>query len=179
MGFVFVSGRPALDFTGTLKWRADRPEENLTRPADLRSWVRAAGLVDRAPLVDAAGFARAVALREAIYRTVSARLAGRRPRPADVRLLNATAAGPSLRAVLSNDGRRQVTGDLAAVLGALARDAIDAVGGPDGERLRRCANPRCTRVYIDASRAGNRRWCGMAECGNAAKVAAFRARQRG
>jgi predicted RNA-binding Zn ribbon-like protein len=44
--------------------------------------------------------------------------------------------------------------------------------------LRGCSNPRCTRLFVDTSRAGNRRWCGMTECGNAAKVAAFRARQR-
>jgi predicted RNA-binding Zn ribbon-like protein len=33
-------------------------------------------------------------------------------------------------------------------------------------------------VYLDASRAKNRHWCGMGTCGNRAKVQAFRARQR-
>jgi predicted RNA-binding Zn ribbon-like protein len=80
--------------------------------------------------------------------------------------------------VLTSTGRLRAEADLDAVLSTIARDAIDVVGGPDADRLRRCANGRCTRLYVDASRAGNRRWCGMAECGNAAKVAAFRARRQ-
>jgi predicted RNA-binding Zn ribbon-like protein len=177
MTFVFVSGRPALDFVGTVKWREDEPEEQLIAPADLRAWLRAAGLLERPPAVDGAGFAGALDLREAIYRTVSARLDGRSPRPADRHLLNDAATAAPLQPVLTADGRRRVDGDLRAVLSTLARDAVDAVGA-DGDRLRRCANPRCTRVYVDASRGRSRRWCGMTECGNAAKVAAFRARQR-
>ncbi|MGO9036177.1 CGNR zinc finger domain-containing protein [Mycobacterium sp.] len=39
-------------------------------------------------------------------------------------------------------------------------------------------HPDCTRLYVDASRAKNRLWCGMGTCGNKAKVQAFRARQR-
>ncbi|WP_345718596.1 CGNR zinc finger domain-containing protein [Kineosporia mesophila] len=41
--------------------------------------------------------------------------------------------------------------------------------GTRGE-IRNCANDRCTRLYVDTSRAGNRRWCGMAECGNAVRA---------
>jgi predicted RNA-binding Zn ribbon-like protein len=179
MTFVFVSGRTALDFVGTLKWRTDEPEEQLTTPADLRAWLDAAALTDRVPPVEPVDFDQALALREVIYRAVSARVAGRPPRPADRRALNRAAAPPPLGPVLTGSGERRVIGGFGAVLSTLARDAIDAIGGPDGDRLRRCANPRCTRVYVDTSRAGNRRWCGMAECGNAAKVAAFRARHQG
>jgi predicted RNA-binding Zn ribbon-like protein len=37
--------------------------------------------------------------------------------------------------------------------------------------LRRCANPECLWLFIDASKSGNRRWCDMASCGNRAKAA--------
>jgi predicted RNA-binding Zn ribbon-like protein len=60
----------------------------------------------------------------------------------------------------------------------LVRDALNIIGGEDRAQLRECVNPRCTRLFIDTSRAGTRRWCGMTECGNKAKVAAFRARRR-
>jgi predicted RNA-binding Zn ribbon-like protein len=60
----------------------------------------------------------------------------------------------------------------------LVRDALYIIGGEDRAQLRECVNPRCTRLFIDTSRAGTRRWCGMTECGNKAKVAAFRARRR-
>jgi len=42
--------------------------------------------------------------------------------------------------------------------------------------VRRCADPRCTRVFLDTSRNGTRRWCDMGTCGNRAKAARHRAR---
>jgi len=177
MTFVFVSGRLALDFAGTLKWRTDEPEEQLTAPEDLQAWLRAAGLVFEPPRVGAAGLARAIALRESLYRAVTARQEGRAVRRADLDALDAAAGRAPLRPRLDARGRLRREGGLEAALSTIARDALELLGGPDADRLRRCANPRCTRVYVDSSRGGRRRWCGMAECGNAAKVAAFRARR--
>ena len=88
----------------------------------------------------------------------------------------ATRPGPVLR--LDQDGQLHRTGDLPAVLGELARDALNLVDGPDRDRLTWCAGPRCTRAFIDRSRARNRRWCDMTECGDRAKVAAYRQRNR-
>jgi predicted RNA-binding Zn ribbon-like protein len=50
----------------------------------------------------------------------------------------------------------------------------------DGDlpRGRRCADARGPRVFFDATRNGRRRWCDMATCGNRAKAARFRARER-
>ena len=45
-------------------------------------------------------------------------------------------------------------------------------------RVRRCGDPRCSRVFFDATRNGRRRWCDMATCGNRAKAARFRERER-
>jgi predicted RNA-binding Zn ribbon-like protein len=45
-------------------------------------------------------------------------------------------------------------------------------------RLKACPGPDCGWVFHDRSRNGSRRWCDMAECGNRAKGAAFRARHR-
>ncbi len=44
------------------------------------------------------------------------------------------------------------------------------------ERLRRCDNPLCRLVFVDASRNHGRRWCDDAGCSNRARVA--RARRR-
>ncbi|MFD0660841.1 CGNR zinc finger domain-containing protein [Thermocatellispora tengchongensis] len=44
-------------------------------------------------------------------------------------------------------------------------------------RVRECAFPECTRVFIDRSRGGNRQWCGMEECGNRVKAANYRSRK--
>jgi predicted RNA-binding Zn ribbon-like protein len=48
----------------------------------------------------------------------------------------------------------------------------------DTARLRICENPQCHWVFKDTSRTGKRKWCSMRSCGNRAKVARHRARQK-
>jgi predicted RNA-binding Zn ribbon-like protein len=117
-------------------------------------------------------------VRLSLYRALTAVLNGHTVRRPDLARLNAVAAGsgPDMR-IGSRGGVRQA-GTVDQVLTALVRDALEVLGSVDLARLRECVNPRCTRLFVDTSRAGTRRWCGMAECGNKAKVAAFRARSR-
>ena len=44
-------------------------------------------------------------------------------------------------------------------------------------RVRRCADPRCARVFLDSTKNGRRRWCDMSTCGNRAKAARHRAKR--
>jgi predicted RNA-binding Zn ribbon-like protein len=79
---------------------------------------------------------------------------------------------PSLRADTSGDlGRDIGAATVAALLRATAR--------PDWSRMKACRGDDCRWVFIDGSRNASRRWCAMADCGNRAKVATFRARHRG
>ncbi|MBP6773850.1 MAG: CGNR zinc finger domain-containing protein, partial [Gemmatimonadaceae bacterium] len=45
------------------------------------------------------------------------------------------------------------------------------------DRVRRCADTRCHRVFLDATKNGLRRWCDMGTCGNRAKAARHRAKR--
>jgi predicted RNA-binding Zn ribbon-like protein len=45
-------------------------------------------------------------------------------------------------------------------------------------RVRRCADSRCPRVFLDTTKNGRRRWCDMATCGNRAKAQRHRDRAR-
>jgi predicted RNA-binding Zn ribbon-like protein len=72
--FVYVGGRQCLNFVGTMKHRHSSHDELLTEPALLSDWAVQAGLVDTAFDVTDDDLAAAIELREAIYRTVSARL---------------------------------------------------------------------------------------------------------
>lgn len=45
-------------------------------------------------------------------------------------------------------------------------------------RIRTCANPHCPLRFYDVSKAGARRWCSMALCGNQAKYRKHHARTR-
>lgn len=179
MTFLFVSGRACLDFAGTLKARRSAvPEELLTSPQLLSEWAVQAGLLDADIDVSDEEFATAIAMREAIYRAVTARLDGRRPRPADVDLLNETASQRRLTPRLHRTGTVSREGTASQLLATLAADLLELLARPDIENVKTCAQQGCSRLYVDSSRAKNRHWCGMNTCGNRAKVEAFRARRR-
>jgi predicted RNA-binding Zn ribbon-like protein len=67
-------------------------------------------------------------------------------------------------------------GDL---LRPIALSAAELITGPRAARVRQCADSGgCGWLFVDESRAQNRRWCSMGDCGNRAKAARHRARQR-
>ncbi|NVI92516.1 CGNR zinc finger domain-containing protein [Actinomadura sp. BRA 177] len=65
--------------------------------------------------------------------------------------------------------------ELAAVIAVAISGVVRALGH---ERFRECAAPGCRGVFIDASRAGRRRYCMPERCGNRLNVANHRARRR-
>jgi predicted RNA-binding Zn ribbon-like protein len=72
-----------------------------------------------------------------------------------------------------------VGGDLAHDLSAAAVAALlRAMAKPGWHRFKACRGNDCRWVFIDGSRNTSRRWCDMANCGNRAKLATFRARRR-
>jgi predicted RNA-binding Zn ribbon-like protein len=179
MKFRYVSGRWCLDFVGTRKYRgSSKTEELLTTPQRLSDWALQAGLVDAVIEITDDELAAAIALREASYRIVTARLEQGRPQVADVDLLNERASQPQLTPRLHPDGSVSRECTASQLLARLAADLLDLLAGPDIEKVKHCSHPNCTRLYIDASRGQNRHWCGMSTCGNKVKVQAFRARQR-
>ncbi|GLY15814.1 hypothetical protein Kisp01_28290 [Kineosporia sp. NBRC 101677] len=175
--FVYVSNRLSLDLLGTLKWRRDVPEEHLRTPADLALWSAGASL-GIAVETDLAGLERVRVVREMLYRAITATRRGHELNAAEVAELNEVAAGPGLQMTLDRQGNVARGGTVDQLLTAVVRDAFELISEPALAKVKDCANDRCTRLYVDVSRAGNRRWCGMAECGNVAKVAAFRSRQK-
>lgn len=178
MNFVYVSGRRCLDFVGTKKHRNTEREELMTGPRLLSDWAVEAGLLDAGIDVTDDELASAIELREAIYRTVNARLEHRRPQVADVELLNQWASQPQLVPRLVRSGATRREGTVSHLFASLAADLLDLIAGGDIDNVKRCSHPACTRLYLDSSRGKNRHWCGMSTCGNKVKVQAFRARQR-
>ena len=67
-----------------------------------------------------------------------------------------------------------ISGALARLSEAIARELTQE----DKERLRICANDECRWVFRDNSPAGRRKWCDMSSCGNRAKAARHRERQK-
>jgi predicted RNA-binding Zn ribbon-like protein len=173
----FVTGNLALDYVATVAERGTTHLEHLSAPEDLAEWIAQAGIVDRPVAVTPAGLAHAKVVREALFALIAAAIDGE-PAPREaLRAVNEAAAAPPPTLAL-RDATVRREGDLDAVLSALARAALELLGGHERARLKWCAGERCTRPFVDRSRGGRRRWCGMAGCGDRAKAAAYRARQR-
>ena len=176
--FPFRSGRLCLDFVATLGSRGQLNLERLAEPGDLERWLAQAGLGVRGP-VSPADLAAAIRLREAIYGLVLLDPRGRRP--GATRVVNQMAAPAPLVPELDEGGRGAAWasgGTVAQALSSVARDAIDLLSGPLIGRVRSCAGPDCTILFIDTSRPGARRWCSMEACGNQAKSAGLRQQRR-
>jgi predicted RNA-binding Zn ribbon-like protein len=174
-----LADHPALDLVGTVAERTTTRVEHLTTPDRLADWLVAAGLLDTAPAATAADLAAARHLREALYAVLRA-TSDDRPLPPDaLAVVHSAAAGPVTTLTLDATGGLRRDGDVTAALTAVARAAVELVGGPDQHLLRWCANDACTHPFLDRSRGGRRRWCGMAGCGDRAKARAYRARRRG
>ncbi|WP_368859914.1 ABATE domain-containing protein [Microbacterium algeriense] len=172
MNFAFVAGNLALDFVATIASRDTIAEEKLSTPADLAEWLVLSGAVSESPEISADEFERAITFRETIYAALRDHAAKRAVEAAAISAINTAAADPTPVPVLSG-GRVTTYGSATAAIALIARAAQLALTDP---RLRFCAGAECTRPFIDASRGGTRRWCGMSGCGDRAKAAAYRRR---
>ncbi|WP_175952825.1 ABATE domain-containing protein [Burkholderia sp. BCC0405] len=177
----------SIDFANTLYWRgSDPPTETFGTMDDLLAWCREqagvpAGLADKCRVRgveegEPAMLARALALREALYRLFYAQAEQREPLADDLALLGGFLAEASPRVALARvDGgyawRIGETGaTLAGLLSPVLWSAIDLLGGARLAKVKRCANDACQWLFIDDSKNGSRRWCSMSSCGNRAKA---------
>ncbi|MDQ0794204.1 ABATE domain-containing protein [Streptomyces sp. B1I3] len=175
MNFAFVSGSVALDFVGTVQSRRDAPLDLLTTTAQLSEWTASSGILDAATTATRGDLASAVRLREAIYRLMLAAADHSAYPPEDCATVNRAATPNPVRTELRPDGTVRHHGTVGAVLSTVARDAIQLMTDTP-QLVKECAAPRCTRLYVDRSHRGSRRWCDMTRCGNRAKAALYRSR---
>src|SRR2546429_8474172 len=179
--FPFRSGRLCLDFVATLGSRGQLNLERLAEPGDLGRWLAQAGLGAPGSATQAtqADLAAALRLREAIYGLVL--LDPGRQLPGAARVVNQMAAPAPLAPELDDAGRGSAWapgGTVTQALSSVATDAIDLLSEPPLARVRSCAGPDCTILFVDTSRPGTRRWCSMEACGNQAKSAGLRQQRR-
>ncbi|HEX2201913.1 MAG TPA: ABATE domain-containing protein [Longimicrobium sp.] len=182
-----LGGRLCLDFANTLDQHVPPLGEYLHGYDDLAWWGVRVGLLaedeaealrERAraePEEAARVFARALALRGAVFRLFSAAAAGRAPGEADMETLNEEwrQAASHLRVTHGADGYAWAWDDARAldrVLRAVARDAAELLTSDLLDRVGECPGHACDWLYLDTSRNRSRRWCDMAGCGNRAKA---------
>jgi predicted RNA-binding Zn ribbon-like protein len=200
-GFELRGGVVCLDFVNTVGWRlTDYPSEYLRSYEDLLDWGRQAGLLAleeteglfRQATLDPEGaqetLSRALALREAIHRTISASIAGESQDESDLSALNRelSIALSRLRVMPAggaygwgwvwsgDDGRARLDGPLWPV----AQSAAKLLTSPKLGRVKVCAGEGCGWVFVDESRNTSRRWCDSRDCGNRERVRRHLARKR-
>ncbi len=178
-GFKFRSGSLALDLAASVAFRLrGEPKDLLATPRDLGRWLVAAGLATKNPEPTPEELDQARELREALYRLALATARRQALSGQDRDLVNRWAAEPPPAPQLGPSGLRWIGGGVRSLLAAVAREGVELLGGPLGERVHECQGAGCALLFVDTSRSGARRWCSMAGCGNKAKVRGFRRRRR-
>jgi predicted RNA-binding Zn ribbon-like protein len=176
--FELIAGRISLDFVATVSERGTTDLDHLSTPADLVDWIVLAELTDRRLTATGADLKEARRLRESLFAVVTSWTQQTSPRERHRKIVNASAAMAPPTLALTKDGQVTRDGNVSSVLALLARDALDLADSPDRELVRWCADPNCTRPFVDRSRGHRRRWCGMRGCGDRAKAAAYRRRRQ-
>ena len=197
--FEFRGGLPCLDFVNTVGWRlTDRPSEYLRSYEDLLSWGRQAGLLvpeetealSRQATLDPEGaqetLSRALALREAIHRAISAVIVGETQDESELSAFNRELSIALSRLRVMPAGGTYSwdwSGDdggppLDSPLWPVARSAAELLTSTKLGKVKVCAGKGCGWVFLDESRNGSRRWCDSRDCGNRERVRRHLTRKR-
>jgi predicted RNA-binding Zn ribbon-like protein len=171
-------------------------EDKLNDYGDLLAWSQHVGLLTEAEArkllresrqrqAEAAlVFARAIELREAIYRLCKAILNKTLPRQSDLEQLNQELAIAHGRVRLAAGEENFVWAWPDAknspdhILWRITDSAAEFLTAGDLTRLRECGGEDCGWLFEDTSKNRSRQWCDMRDCGNLAKVRRFRTRSR-
>jgi predicted RNA-binding Zn ribbon-like protein len=169
--------------------------DKLTDYADLVAWSRLAGIftarearnleffAERYPAPAAATLARAIRLREALFRICKSLLGRSAPAGSDVDVLRNDISFAKVHQRLVRAGAGFVwawdrsENALDSPLWRVSQSAADLLTSADLQKLRQCAGNECGWLFVDTSRNRSRRWCDMKDCGNRAKVRRFRRRE--
>ena len=184
-----------LDFVNTLSYNKGSSHDRLTDAPTAVSWLQRHALLHQEMVEDILDEAAADTdaeerllgrirrVRGALRELLDAAVEQRPPSDAALREVNrALRATYVIELVPAADGvsldhRHEgdpVSGALARLSEAIARELT----GQTVRRLRVCANDDCRWVFNDHSPAGRRKWCDMSSCGNRAKAARHRERQK-
>jgi predicted RNA-binding Zn ribbon-like protein len=191
------ASRPGLDtedlairFVNTVAWRLRDPaEQRLSSPCALLDWLLAnkvgapneikaiARGWKKRPNVAVATYETAIRLREATYGVLTARIRNEEPSLNTLVLFNAVLSQPNPTLRLDRMSgellwrSRSPEGHGTDLLMPIAFSAVELMTGVRAARVRQCQDDRgCGWLFVDESRAQNRRWCSMGDCGNRAKA---------
>jgi predicted RNA-binding Zn ribbon-like protein len=136
-----------------------------------------------APPLMARELARVHGVRSALREVAQAIAEERAPQTSALDTINrALHARQVIELVPAPDGvmvdHRHVGDPIDDALARLSDPLVIELTAGHPERIKICASDTCDWIFYDASRTSRRRWCDMSTCGNRAKAARHRARER-
>lgn len=191
----FLGSHPAMDFLNTHPTPQGIPIEQIGNGRSFAAWLEGAGLLDAttasaigrrfgAPALDAAA-AEARELREWARDWIARwRNAPGDSYRAEVRRLNGLLERASYHRemVTAHEGHQLVerhrVDSADALIGLIAESIASLIVAEEPALVKQCAGAGCTLWFVDRTKAHSRLFCSATACGNKAKVAAFRERQR-
>jgi predicted RNA-binding Zn ribbon-like protein len=197
MKFQIIAGALCLDLINTLDSRAvpENQKELVPSYAELIDWAVQSGAlpaVQGKVLVQAAGthpreaadvYARAIELRECLYRIFTAVVENQKVQADDLCVFNVY-LGDALRHTELHTAQKgfrlgwaQDSLQLDSVLWPIVRSASELLTSDDLKRVRECGAGTCRWLFVDHSKNHSRRWCDMKVCGNRIKARKFYRRQ--
>jgi predicted RNA-binding Zn ribbon-like protein len=186
-----LSLEDTFDFLNTIELENGFLDDHFASFGDAADWLLTRGVVHswraaaNRPTGAAAdeALARIRSVRGALREVSDAVVHGRPADPAALAEVNrALQARERIELVPAADGvsvgHSHVGDPIDDALARLAEPLVDQIQAGNADRVRICANDTCRWIFYDESRAGRRRWCDMASCGNRAKAARHRARAK-
>ena len=195
MDALFLASHPALDFLNTRFDFHGRTHEAIGDGQAFLAWLEAAGLLD-APTAwrlerrfGAAALDAVAAEARTLRAWAGAWIARWREAPRgnyahELRRLNRLlATEATYREAIADKGvvrvaERHRFGSLEELIALVAAQLASLIASAPPALVKRCAGAGCTLWFLDKTKAHARLFCSAAVCGNRAKVAAFRERQR-
>ncbi|MCV7354025.1 CGNR zinc finger domain-containing protein [Mycolicibacterium fluoranthenivorans] len=176
LGFPVADEPLAVDLADTLITATDPTTDLLADEATCRRWWD----LQRDRLPEGTGIPSLSAtteLRQAVRDILDAHVGGTAPRQTSIDRVNVAAGGvASTRKLVRTDSgwaseTTLVTPDEPhqLALAAVAESLIEILAGPTPHRLRRCANPTCSMLFL--AQDARRRYCTQNICANRARAA--------
>lgn len=183
------------DFLNTDDTEGGLPAERLPTLGAALTWFVDRGVIHREgadrvrdhdaghPVVTDRDLARIHAVRSALREVAVAIVEQRAPAPESLETVNrALHARQVIELVPSPDGvhvdHRHVGDPIDDALARLADPLVTELTSGHPDRIKVCDSDTCEWIFYDGSRTSRRRWCDMSTCGNRAKAARHRAKER-
>jgi predicted RNA-binding Zn ribbon-like protein len=193
---LFIGSHPAIDFINTALAPDGTPIETIGNGRAYLEWIVGAGLL---PEAEAARLTRRFGIKALDAAATEARsvrdwakdwLERWRAKPKadytdEITALNELLARRTqhLEVVSGEDGLTVVEqsriDNAEELLALVAAQIALLITQEDASLVKHCAGAACTLWFLDRTKSHRRLFCSASACGNRAKVAAFRERQRG